>query len=151
MSFLRIAAWLRAAFFAVLALSICLPAHASHNPNADILGSWRLTRVLDSSEITSMDDRQAAELVGKKVVISPEKISLAGEDCPPPVFERHREPAAKYIRENAHAPVGRLGLPDTVTVIDLGCTVAFLKGKGKIVFYWDGYFYDAVKQPLVKH
>jgi len=142
--FLRISA-------AVFALVFCTaPARATHPANADILGTWKLTRVLDSSEITAMDDDEAAQLVGKTVLISTEKISLAGRECPQPVFERYREPAAKYIRENAHAPVGRLGLPDTVTVIHLGCTETFLKGRGKMAFYWRGFFYDAVKLPTAK-
>jgi hypothetical protein len=142
---------LHTAFAAALALPLCIASAQTAQPaNADILGTWKLTRVLDSSEITAMDDKEAAGLVGKIAIISPEKISLAGEACPPPEFERRREPTAKYIRENAHAPVGRLGLPDTVTVIHLGCTEAFIKGKGKIVFYWNGFFYDAVKQPTAK-
>lgn len=60
---------------------------------------------------------------------------------------RHREDAAKYMREGYHARVGYLGLPDTITVIDLDCTEAFLKSKGKIVVFWRGYFFDAMKQP----
>jgi flagellar hook assembly protein FlgD len=153
MSFLRIPGYPGAATAITKVLVLALvtaSAHAAPPANADILGSWKLTRVLDSSEIASMDDQEAAKLVGKTVLISAQKVSLAGESCPPPVIERHREPAAKYIRENAHAPVGRLGLPDTVMVIHLGCTEAFVKGKGKIVFYWDGFFYDAVKQMATK-
>ena len=51
------------------------------------------------------------------------------------------------MREGYHARVGYLGLPDTITVIDLDCTEAFLKSKGKIVVFWRGYFFDAMKQP----
>jgi hypothetical protein len=54
------------------------------------------------------------------------------------------------MREGYHARVGYLGLPDTVTVVDLDCTEAFLKGKEKIVVFWQGYFYDAMKQRAVK-
>jgi hypothetical protein len=115
-------------------------------PNDDILGAWKLTKVLDSSEIASLDDKEAARLVGKTLVIRPDKVTLAGETCEDPEFERHYEDTAKYLREEAHAPAGRLGLPEVVTVVDLACTEALLKGYNKIVVYWKGFFFDAVKQ-----
>jgi hypothetical protein len=123
-------------------------AYAAQPHNADVLGTWTLTRVLDSAEITSMDDQEASKLLGKTVDIRPDKVVIVGEACDEPNFEHHREPAAKYVRENYHAPVGRLGLPDTVTVVDLGCTEALLKAKNKIVVFWDGFFFDATKQPV---
>lgn len=123
-----------------------LPAQAVE-PNDDILGTWTLTKVLDSSEISSIDDAAAAKLVGKTLTIEPEKVSLAGHNCiRAPTFERHYEDTARYIREEAHAPAGRLGLPEVVTVVDLACTAAFLKGYNEIVIYWKGFFFDAVKQ-----
>lgn len=129
-----------------LAAHIPLAAHAAQQKNVDVLGTWTLTKVLDSAEITAMDDQEAARLVGRTLVIRPDKIVMVGEDCDEADFERHREPAAKYVRENYHAPVGRLGLPDSVTVVNLGCTEALLKGSGRIVVFWDGFFYDATRQ-----
>jgi hypothetical protein len=115
--------------------------------NDDILGTWTLTKVLDSSEISSIDDEEAAELVGKTLTIEPDKVSLAGHRCAgAPEFERHYEDTARYIREDAHAPAGRLGLPEVVTVVELACTVAFLKAYNEIVIYWKGFFFNAVKQ-----
>lgn len=114
-------------------------------PNGDILGRWRLIKVLDSSEIASLDDKQAARLVGKALVIDRARIALAGETCEDPEFERHYEDTVRYLREEAHAASGRLGLPSTVTVIDLACTEAMLKGHDRIVVYWKGYFFEAVR------
>ena len=37
-----------------------------------------------------------------------------------------------FLGRSYHARVGYLGLPDTITVIDLDCTEAFVKGKGKL-------------------
>jgi hypothetical protein len=132
----------------VLATVIQLPKSANAAPpeNADVLGIWTLTRILDSAEITSMNDREAARLVGKTLIVQPDNVVIAGETCGESDFERHREPAARYIRENYHAPVGRLGLRDTITVVNLGCTEALLKGKNKMVVFWDGFFYDAEKR-----
>lgn len=118
--------------------------------DADILGSWTLTKVLDSAEVASLTDQQAAALVGKVMVVRRDSVTFNGEPCRAPELTRHREDAAKYVREGYHARVGYLGLPDTITVIDLDCTEAFLKGKEKIVVFWQGFFYDAMKQPPAK-
>jgi hypothetical protein len=153
MPFLRISSLLPTLFAAAtLGLVVCSasPAYATEPKNADILGTWKLTKVLDSAEITSMDDKEAALLVGKKLIVESDKISIAGETCDAPNFERHQEPAAKYVRENYHAPVGRLGLQETVTVVDLRCTEALIKRRNKVVVFWDGYFYDAEKQMSAK-
>ena len=118
--------------------------------DADILGTWTITKVLDSADVASLTDQQAAALVGKNIVVRRDSVMFNGEPYRAPDLTRHREPAAKFIREGYHARVGYLGLPDTITVVDLDCTEAFLKGKGKIVVFWQGYFFDAVKQPLAK-
>jgi hypothetical protein len=67
------------------------------------MGMWRLTKVLDSSDISSIDDKQAAKLVGKILVIQPDKVSLAGESCGQPDLGRHYEDTVRYLREEAHA------------------------------------------------
>lgn len=118
--------------------------------DADILGTWMLTKVLDSADVASLTDQQAAALVGKVMVVRRDSVMFNGEPCRAPELTRRREDAAKYVREGYHARVGYLGLPDTITVIDLDCTEAFLKGKEKIVVFWQGYFYDAMKQPSAK-
>jgi hypothetical protein len=133
---------------ATLALAVCqvCPVNAAQLEYDDVLGIWTLTKVLDSAEITSMDHKEAAQFVGRTLVVEHDKVSFAGELCGDQRFERHQEPAAKYVRENYHAPVGRLGLPDMVTVIDLRCTEALIKGTNKVVFFWGGFFYDAERR-----
>jgi hypothetical protein len=119
--------------------------------DADILGTWTLTKVLDSADVASLSDEQVAALVGKTMVVRRDSVMFDGEPCREPELTRHREDAAKYLREGYHARVGNLGLPGTITVIDLDCTEAFLGKKGRIVVFWDGYFFDAIKQPPAKH
>jgi hypothetical protein len=132
---------------AMLALVIHAADAKQPEKDAEILGTWTLTKVLDSADVASLTDEQAAALVGKTMVVRRDSLMFNGEPYRAPELTRHREDAAKYMREGYHARVGYLGLPDTITVIDLDCTEAFLKGKGKIVVFWDGYFFDAVKQP----
>jgi hypothetical protein len=136
------------------AAMLALGAHAAQatpsGKDADILGTWTLTKVLDSADVASLTDEQAAALVGKTMVVRRDGVMVDGEPCREPELTRHREDAAKYVREGYHARVGYLGLPDTITVVDLDCTEAFLKSRGKIVVFWQGYFFDATKQPLPK-
>jgi len=119
--------------------------------DADILGTWTLAKVLDSADVASLTDKQAAALVGKTMVVRRDSVMFNGEPCRAPELTRHREETARYMREGYHARVGYLGLPYTITVIDLDCTEAFLKNKGKIVVFWEGYFFDAIKQPSTRH
>jgi hypothetical protein len=139
---------LRSALAAAAILALCASSAVASQPekDADIVGTWTLTKVLDAADVASMDDKQAAALVGKTMVVRRDSVVFNGEPCRAPELTRHREPAAKYVREGYHARVGLLGLPDTITVVDLDCTEALLKSKGKIVVFWEGYFYDAVKK-----
>ena len=149
MFFLRLTTRLRALpCTTALIIITCAPLAVSAEPASDdLVGTWTLTKVLDSSEIASMHDAEAAALVGKTLVIAPDKVTVAGTSCrKPPTFTRHYEDSARYIRESAHAPVGRLGVPTTVEAVDLACTQALIKGHNKVVVYWQGFFFDAVKQ-----
>jgi hypothetical protein len=139
------------AIIAILTLS-AQPAQAKQpDKNADILGTWTLTKVLDSADVASLTEQQAADLVGKSVVVRRDSFMFNGEPYRAPSLTRHQEPTAKYMREGYHARIGYLGLPDTITVVDLDCTEAFLKSEGKIVVFWRGYFYDAIRQSVAKH
>jgi hypothetical protein len=134
-----------AAFIIIMCAS--LTALAAEPGIDDLVGVWTLTKVLDSSEISSIDDAEAAALVGKTLVITPDKVTMAGSSCrKPPTFARHYENAAQYIRESAHAPVGRLGVPAIVEAVDLACTQVLIKGYNKVVVYWQGFFFDADRQ-----
>lgn len=148
MLFLRISPMLQAAP-AVAALTMALlpkPVHAADPDYADLLGTWRLTKVLDSSEISSLDDKEAARLVGKTFVIARDKVSLDGEACKEPEFEHHFEDTVRYLREEAHAASGKLGLPEVVEVVDLACTEVLRKNYDKLVLYWKGFFFDMIRQ-----
>ena len=138
----------------VMTTLFAMAAHTAHakkpDKDADILGIWTLTKVLDSADIASLTDQQAAALVGKVLVVRRDSVMFNGDPCRAPGLTRRRQDAAKYVREGYHARVGGLGLPDIVTVVDLDCTEVFLKEREKIVVFWQGYFYDAVRQPQAK-
>lgn len=47
--------------------------------DADILGTWTITKVLDSADVASLTDQQAAALVGKNIVVRRDSVMFNGE------------------------------------------------------------------------
>jgi hypothetical protein len=119
---------------------------ASAAGNADIYGRWKIAKILDYADITSLSEPEAKKLVGKTVVLAKDKLVVSGEACEAPSYERTVEDTAKTMREKGHVSSANMGLPEQVTVIDGGCTDLFLKGKDRIVIHWRGFYFDAVKQ-----
>ena len=132
---------------AVLALTILSPssAYAAENRDRSVIGNWRLTAALDNSEITAFDKREAERLVGKVMMISQQSVQFGTRECLPPDLDAERVEPRLYLREQAHASASKLGLPNPVTVVNLGCTIAFVKNKNHLVIHWDGWFFDATR------
>lgn len=114
-------------------------------PNADIYGTWRLAKVLDSAGIAAMSDRQANAMLGQEVLIAKDRFKIGGQTCKAPSYERSVDDLAKSFREEGHVSSVNMGLPDPVTSIDAGCTHIYLKASGRIVVHWDGFYFDAVR------
>jgi len=50
-----------------------------------------------------------------------------------------------HLRQEFHASADGLKLPNPVTVVHLGCTSVFIRNSNKIVIFWKGWFFDAVR------
>lgn len=137
------------AFLGAIALAIlpALPAHATDEAH-NVLGRWRFTAALDAAEIASLDEHEAAALVGKVFTISKKRVAFGSRNCGAPELDVERVEPNLYLREQAHASGKNLGLPNPVSVVDLGCTIAFVKSPNKLVIFWKGWFFDAIR---VKH
>lgn len=131
----------------VIISSITSSAHANESQERSVIGKWRLTAALDFSEITSLDEQEAARLIGRVMTIHKDSVRFGTRKCLPPDLEAQRVEPRLYMREKAHASAARLGLPNPVTVVNLGCTVAFVKNRNRLVIHWDGWFFDAVRTP----
>jgi hypothetical protein len=131
---------------AVIAL-VTWPAGPANAEDVDksIIGQWKLTAVLDSSEITAIDDAQAQKLVGKVLRIGADKVQLGERVCKNPDFEVTRAETNEYFARSAHASAEKLGLPNPVTAVHLNCTYVYKKAPNKLVVHWKGFFFDAVK------
>lgn len=108
-----------------------------------IFGHWRAVAVLDSADIAGMSDTEARRLIGLCMEIEPEVLRFAGEECTSPGYQRTSREPVRYLREQWHARSGKLNLPNPVTVIDAGCTDLFMRDQSRMIFNWEGFFYDA--------
>jgi uncharacterized protein (DUF2147 family) len=113
--------------------------------DSDIFGKWRVVAALDSADVTALDDKEAGRLVGKTVKISKSSFEFDGQVCKTPTYERTSELTETYFRQQMHASTENLHLPGTVTVINARCTFLFPKAKGKLMFFWQGFFFDAAR------
>lgn len=120
-------------------------AYGADNQDRRVIGNWRLTAALDNSAITALDEREAEQLIGKVMMISDDSVRFGTRKCLPPDLDAERVEPRLYLREQAHASASKLGLPNPVTVVNLGCTIAFVKNKNHLVIHWDGWFFDAAR------
>ena len=143
---------LRQGIFALLVLAAqawtlfsAPPAHAAENKDLRVIGQWRLTAALDHSEIAAMDEQEAGQFVGKVMMISQDSVRFGTRKCLPPALDTTYVQPKLYLRKQAHADASKLRLPDPVTVVNLGCTIAFVKNTNHLVIHWDGWFFDAAR------
>jgi hypothetical protein len=133
-----------------LSIGLALPAwpavHANASkPGVAVIGRWKFNAVLDASEITAINFKQARALVGHVMTIEKTKVQFGDHTCLPPSFKSERVEPNLYLREQAHASAANLALPNPVSVVDVGCTVVFIKNPNRLVIHWDGFFFDAVR------
>lgn len=101
--------------------------------------------MLDGVEITSIDEKQAKRLLGSVMTIQKEGTQFGPERCGAPSFESKQVETNAYMRQEAQISAAKLGLPNPVTVIDIGCTRVFVKNPDQAVIFWDGFFFSAQK------
>lgn len=121
------------------------PAYATDSTDYSVVGQWKLTAALDSAEIASLDEREAQRLVGRTLRISKKQLQFGKRVCSMPDFEAERVEPRLYLRERYHADGARLGLPNPVTIVHMDCTSAFVKNPNRLVVFWEGWFFDAVR------
>jgi len=128
----------------VIAMTTSLPVHAAQ-PGQEVIGQWKFTSVLDGVEITSIDEKQAKQLLGQVMTIRKDGTRFGTESCGAPSFESKQVETNVYVRQEAQISATKLGLPNPVTVVDIGCTRVFIKKPDHAVIFWDGFFFSAHK------
>lgn len=135
---------LSSVFAIAIAIAAGLPAQAVQ-PGHEVIGQWKFTSVLDGVKITSIDEHQAKQLLGRVMTIQNEGTKFGSESCGPPSLESKRVEPNAYVRQEAQINAARLRLPNPVTVVDIGCTQVFIKRADEAVIFWDGFFFAAKK------
>jgi hypothetical protein len=120
-------------------------ASAADSTEPSLVGQWKLTAALDFSEIASLDEREAKQFIGETVTITRKQLRFGKEVCPDPGFQAERVEPDLYVRQHYRASAARLGLPNPVTMVHLECTSAFVKNRNRLVIFWDGWFFEAVR------
>lgn len=148
MPFLTLKNYLRTRVFpvvTVLAISsfFATPALATDYQELAAIGRWKLTAALDGADIVSLDEREAKQLLGRIFTINKNHVRFGKRDCGPPELTAKLVEPGMYLREQAHASAELLHLPNPVTVVELGCTIAFIRNPQTIVVLWKGWFFDA--------
>ena len=130
-----------------LALAMWSPIalHAAE-PGQEITGRWKLTAVLDSTQIVSIDEKEARKLLGHVFTIRKEGARFGSHICGRPDFETERVETNLYLEKtDPYVNAKSLALPNPVTVVDIACTSVFIKNKDRIVIFWDGFYFDALR------
>jgi hypothetical protein len=125
--------------------SMPILAAAADGQSGSVTGNWKITAALDGADITSRDEREARQLIGRTLVISREEVRFGKRVCGPSTYDSMSVEPRLFLRNEFHASAERLALPNPVTVVELSCTSVFIKGKDRLVVAWDGWFFDAVR------
>jgi len=149
MSFFRLLPLIRRAnflqFFLALALITPPSARAADSIERIVTGQWRFTKPIDSADITALDEREAAQLVGRIFTIRKDKVAFGDQDCGSTEFEAKKVEPRLYLRKGWNSNVEGLKLPNPVTVVEISCTAVFIRNPNRLVIFWDGWFFDAAR------
>lgn len=131
--------------FLALALITAPSVEASDTIERIVTGQWRFTKPIDSADIASLDEREAAQLVGHIFTIKKDKVAFGERDCGDTEFQAKDVEPTLYLRREFNSNVEGLKLPNPVTVVEISCTAVFIRNPNRLVIFWKGWFFDAVR------
>lgn len=102
----------------------------------------------DASKLSQSDSTTSSASINFSAyifTIAKDRVTFGRRNCGAPRLEVMLVEPTLYLREQAHASSENLHLPNPVAVVDLGCTVAFIKSQDKLTIFWKGWFFDAVR------
>jgi hypothetical protein len=118
----------------------------AQDPNADIYGNWKIKDMIGMGAVASLSEHQARKLIGKPLVISPEKYEFNGQVCSYPHYQRSKEDPQAYFDREWHTGIEGIPFPNPVTIIEVtGCDYLYPIRKGHLMIAEDGIFYEAVR------
>lgn len=139
-------ALLRSIIRFLLTTSCALPLLApAQNPNADIYGTWKIKAMIGGGAASALSQRDVDRLIGKPVIISPEKFEFNGHTCVYPHYKRSKEETVHYFDWAWRTDVSDIPFPNPVTVIETGCNPLFPIRKNHLMIAEENVFLEAVR------
>jgi hypothetical protein len=115
-------------------------------PNADIYGTWKITALIGGGSSSGLSERQVRRLIGKHVIITPQKFSFNGTVCLSPAYQRSKEDTVVYFDREWRTRVTDIPFPEEVTIIETpGCDFLFPIRENHLMIAEDGNFLEAVR------
>jgi hypothetical protein len=136
---------------------VVAPLLTAQIPARTIYGSWKIKRIIPTSNIqTSADD--AKKYLGMEIVYSAEEFKFNGEAVEHPKYKTGRITADTFY-EQYRAPLKELGVTRaavaTVEVQDAKGeavlnpgAIVFVRSSNTIVTMWDGIYFEVVRESL---
>lgn len=98
-----------------------------------------------------MSSDDADKLAGTSFVIAPNRVQFDDEVCQRPQFKTTRQRTRQLFRRDYRFEPQNMGLPDPVTQIKVNCEnpidyYIYIKSKDALIFYWKGFFLNAIRQ-----
>lgn len=134
-----------AAVAVAMGLAFCMPLSRAVAADDSIVGDWKFIKVIDSVDVTSLDDQGAKKLLGKVMAIRKDGARFDNQKCSAPGLEAVRVEPDLYLKNEGGIDNSRLRLPRPVTVIDISCAMVFVKSRNLAVITWGGYFFEAAR------
>ncbi len=132
-------------FFLAIALITPPSVKASDSIERIVTGEWRFTKPIDSADVASLDEHEAAQLVGHIFTIRKDKVAFGDQDCGDTEFEAQKVEPTLYLHQGFNSKVEGLKLPNPVTVVEISCTSVFILNRNRLIIFWDGWFFEAVR------
>ena len=98
-----------------------------------------------------MSSDDADKLVGMNFLIAPDHVQFGDGVCQKPRFTTTHQRTRQLFRQDYRFEPKNIGLPDPVTQVKVSCEnpvnyFIYVKGKDGLVFYWKGFFLNAIRQ-----
>jgi hypothetical protein len=129
----------------VTLLAAPLFALAQNDSNADIYGKWKIKEMIGGGAASALTQRDVDKLIGKYVIISPEKFTFNGRTCAHPNYQRRREETVHFFDWAWRTDVSDIPFPNPVTVIETGCNMLFPIRKNHLMIAEENVFLEAVR------
>jgi hypothetical protein len=116
----------------------------AQDTNDDIYGKWKITAILGGG-IGSLSGAEARKLIGKPLLVSPERFEFNGETCMNPNYQRSKEDPATYFDREWRTDVSDIPFPSPVTIIETDCDFLYPIREGHLMIAEGGVFFEAVR------